>query len=39
MALMSPSKDVLNTHIPYVYLLAIPFLLLQGTLEEYAKAV
>lgn len=39
MALLSPSKDVFNTHIPYVYLLAILFLLLQGALEEYAKAV
>lgn len=38
MSLMSRSKDVLNTHIPYAYLLAILFLLLQGTLDEYVKA-
>ena len=38
MSLMSRSKDVSNTHIPYAYLLAILFLLLQGTLHEYVKA-
>lgn len=34
---MSPSKDVSNTHTPYVYLVAILFLLLRGALDEYAK--
>lgn len=37
MDLMSPSKDVSNAHIPYVYLVAISFLLLRGTLDDSAE--
>lgn len=37
MDLMSPSKDVLNAHIPYVYLVAISSRLLRGTLDDSAK--
>lgn len=39
MDLMSPSKDVLNAHIPYVHLVAISSLLLRGTLDDSQQRV
>lgn len=39
MDLMSPSKDVSNARIPYVYLVAVSFLLQQGTLDDWRGVV